>query len=339
MIPARQLGPHLTITGDCAGFHVLCAIFFNMRCRVTARRGRKIALISIKVALSAVALFVILRRLSVSDILSRIPEAHPAYVAAALLAALITVPLVGARWRLIAGTLGFPISQADATRATFAGLFVGQILPGAIGGDVIRGWLVWGPGTLARPLVTSLILDRLSALVAVFLLIVASLPGLFPYFPDEIYPLLWAGGGGTILLAACSTLLWRRFGPRIRALLGPIAAVPVCVVVAALAYSVAVHGLTILSAYFLAQSLGVEARLTWMLIMPIVILAISVPISINGWGIREGLMAYMGARVGLSEPDAVMISLCMGFVAILASIPGLWFWLAKNNVDRTTLED
>ena len=305
---------------------------------MAAGRGRKIALVSIKVSLSAVALFVILRRLSVSDIVSRIPEARPSYVAAALLAALITVPLVSMRWRLVAGTLGFPISQADATRATFAGLFVGQILPGAIGGDVIRGWLVWGPGTLAGPLVTSLILDRLSALVAVLLLIVASLPGLFPYFPEEIYPLLWASIGGALVLAACSTLLWRKFGARVRALLGPMAAIPMRIIVAALGYSAAVHGLTILSAYFLAQSLGVEARLTWMLIMPIVILAISVPISINGWGIREGLMAYMGARVGLSEPDAVMISLCMGFVAILASIPGLWFWLAKNNVDRTTLE-
>lgn len=64
--------------------------------------------------------------------------------------------------------------------------------------------------------------------------------------------------------------------------------------------------------------------------MPIIILVTAIPISINGWGIREFTMVYLGALFGFAESDTFLISICLGIVSILLSLPGLWFWLEKR---------
>jgi hypothetical protein len=78
------------------------------------------------------------------------------------------------------------ISMAVATRATFAGLFVGQVLPGAIGADVVRGWMVWHMGLRNKLVIASLVADRMVSLFAVALMIGASLPMLMPYLPQKV---------------------------------------------------------------------------------------------------------------------------------------------------------
>ncbi|HSX19760.1 MAG TPA: flippase-like domain-containing protein, partial [Gammaproteobacteria bacterium] len=99
-------------------------------------------IIALKIAISISVLITIVTRLESQQIISLLQQTNSVYLLIAMILSLLAVPVAGLRWRLLAEMLHFNISTATATRATFAGLFVGQVLPGGIGSDVIRGWMV-----------------------------------------------------------------------------------------------------------------------------------------------------------------------------------------------------
>ena len=53
----------------------------------------------------------------------------------------------------------------------------------------------------------------------------------------------------------------------------------------------------------------------------------TLPISIAGWGVREGVMVAAFAFVGVLEGDAFVVSVLFGLLHIIFSIPGGWLWL------------
>jgi hypothetical protein len=55
----------------------------------------------------------------------------------------------------------------------------------------------------------------------------------------------------------------------------------------------------------------------------------SVPVSINGWGIREGAFAAGFALVGVPMADGVLISIVYGVGIMLAVSPGAVLWLGR----------
>lgn len=76
------------------------------------------------------------------------------------------VLVVGARWWLLLRRLGVEaLSPGYAMAGTSASVFVGQVTPGAIGVDAVRGWLCYARGVALRTIIMSLVTDRLLALV------------------------------------------------------------------------------------------------------------------------------------------------------------------------------
>jgi hypothetical protein len=142
-------------------------------------------IISVKIAISAGVLFVISRRLDFNQLLLSLYQANAFYLLIAILLAVLAVPVVGNRWRLLAGMLSFQITTAIATRATYAGLFVGQVLPGGVGADVVRGWMVWNLGLRNQLIVASLVADRIMSLFAIVIMILIFFPILSPLLPAK----------------------------------------------------------------------------------------------------------------------------------------------------------
>ena len=64
------------------------------------------------------------------------------------------------------------------------------------------------------------------------------------------------------------------------------------------------------AAYLIAQSLSIEVSvLDCLVLIPPVILITTLPISIAGWGVREGAMVAAFAFVGVAEGDAFVMSI------------------------------
>jgi hypothetical protein len=67
------------------------------------------------------------------------------------------------------------------------------------------------------------------------------------------------------------------------------------------------------------------------LMVPLCSLLQAVPISFNGWGLREGLFAVYFAQVGLSRESALAFSLVGAGLAVMLSLSGAVVWLARSH--------
>ena len=80
------------------------------------------------------------------------------------------------RWCEISGECGGPLKTGQAMRFNVIGVFFNQTLPSSIGGDAVRLWLVARAGAGWRAATYSIFVDRAIGLIALAVLIVASLP-------------------------------------------------------------------------------------------------------------------------------------------------------------------
>jgi len=72
-----------------------------------------------------------------------------------------------------------------------------------------------------------------------------------------------------------------------------------------------------------ALAIGVKAPfLIFLIFIPIVNLTIMVPLTINGFGLREGVYFLLFREIGLPVETAVTLSLLNFLVVTLASLPG-----------------
>jgi len=62
----------------------------------------------------------------------------------------------------------------------------------------------------------------------------------------------------------------------------------------------------------------------------LVILVTTLPISIAGWGVREGAMVTAFALVGVPREGALVLSLMLGILGIVMMIPGGVLWLLRR---------
>jgi len=304
-------------------------------------------IVAAKITISACVIFTVGKRFEVNQLISSLQQANILLLIIGTIFAMLAVPVVGNRWRLLAGMLSLKISTAVATRATFAGLFVGQVLPGGIGTDVVRGWMVWNMGLRNQLVIASLVADRIASLFAVALMIFASMPMLIHFLPQGIvYWSQWIAVVLTVIILICyfsfRELHLGKVGKTISRILRKVSVeginISMRVIFYSLGFAVLGHVLMIFSAYFLSLAIGIKSSFwMWLLIMPVVILVTAIPISINGWGVREFAMIHLWGLFGTAESEAFLISICVGIVSILSSLPGLWFWLRNKQHARVDI--
>lgn len=287
----------------------------------------------VKILVSFGILFFLVRRIDVIELVSKLSDISIPYFVLSVIFAVLAVIVISGRWCFIIDKIiGFPLLFSSAMRATFAGLFVGQILPGTIGMDVVRGCVIWKDGIHKKSLIVSLVMDRLISLFAVICMMGVVLPFLIPVLPYNIHVFMWfifvTILASPVLIYAIIKVevIWKWLKEIVTKLGFGNLKLSKYILFYSLAISVVGHGLVILSGFFMSNALGIDTALwMWMVLMPVIILITAIPISINGWGIREGAMIYLWELYGVAEVDAFLTSICLGIVALLASLPGMWF--------------
>ena len=154
----------------------------------------------------------VLRDIGFVAIANRIAAGDPFWSLVTLLGMLFQVTLVGVRWKLVASALHRPMQLGAAVRMTFVGQFFNQVLPSAIGGDVVRGWMAYRAGMPMALAAAGLVVDRLSALIVVLVMVTLGLPALLALDIDtsaklSLFALIGAGSAGCVFL-----LSFGRFG-------------------------------------------------------------------------------------------------------------------------------
>jgi len=277
-----------------------------MMCRV------RLALTLLRGVVSVSILVVLLARISLDEVMARASAGAFAPLAAALALVLLMYLLVSLRWRTLAGALGLALSVRFALRAVFLGVFGGQLLPASVGSDLVRGWAAARHSGSVPRAAASVVADRLVALFGACLLLAlahAALGGIALPFAGVLAPAAVLASGGLLLgfLLACRVPLQ-----------------PVPVAAAALA-ALAIHAIGVLAAALTAAAYGVDASLAvWFSIIPVSLIATAVPISINGWGVREAVIVALAAGHGIAAADALVVSITLGVLNVVASLPGAY---------------
>lgn len=259
--------------------------------------------------------------------------ADPAWLVAAAVALTIQTVLSALRWRLTAGRLGIDVSVSTAVREYYLSQVLNQSLPGGMVGDASRAVRSRAQAGLVRS-GQAVVLERLVGQFAMFLLLTLGFvitwtaPGGLDWPPWVLLPV------AVIIISglAAPALVWAAAGlpgPAGRAVAGfrdaIIAGIMSKGVLAKqLALSFGTAGCNLLAFAFCAAALGVALPLVAILtIVPLVLFAMLVPLSISGWGLREGAASALFPIAGATAAEGFATSVAFGLVFIVAVLPGL----------------
>jgi uncharacterized membrane protein YbhN (UPF0104 family) len=232
----------------------------------------------------------------------------------------IAVQIVaGVRWAALARPLGFPFSRRFFVWRFLEGSFFSLCLPSSIGGDVIKAYRV-GDTTQRRLLAgCSVLADRLTGLAALGVLAVTALAGTKHALS---LPATLAVGAALLALTLAVFMLGVASIDRLLAIIPaphparefiarllPYQQRP-SLMAHAVGWSFIVQMGGAMAVGLMARSLGVVQPLaTWFAVVPLVALAVVLPISINGVGVRENALAVLLAPHGVATESAVAVGL------------------------------
>jgi uncharacterized membrane protein YbhN (UPF0104 family) len=295
-----------------------------------------------KAAVSALLLYLSLRRVDLSGLGQRLSALDWRWLAFVLLMLCVQIPLGAFRWREIVAICGARLPMVTAIRYGFIGAFFSQVLPSTVGGDAVRIWLLARGGAGWPISIYSVLIDRVVGVSALAVIVAACLPWTLNLVHDPVAraALTLIGFGalaGTAVflglglqhlrmldrwwltrhLAIASRLAWRlcrsAAGARVAAL------------------SFAIHLLTVLVAWGAARSAHASADFTQVLFLflPVILIA-TIPVSIAGWGVRESAMVLAFSYAGLAESDGLIVSILYGAASLSIGAIGGIVWIASG---------
>lgn len=261
----------------------------------------------------------------------------------------ISLP-AAARWSIVQRALDYPLALSQTWPIMLIASFFNQVLPSTMGGDVVRMACCYRADIPANVAFSAVVIDRLTAFASLLLLVTLSLPIIFGIVGDTsrwwIAPLLVVCGIGCFFLLGIlhrlpATAAKRRvvravisFSEQLSSVLldrkcGPLA----------LAAGLCAHVLRVVAVWVLAQGLSIEVDfLTCLSLVPLALLISMIPVSIAGWGLREGTFVAAFALVGVAATDALALSVSFGLGSIIASLPGALVWLLNPEIRRWASE-
>lgn len=296
----------------------------------------------LKLTVAGLLLFLIFRSINPSTTVAALASASPGFLFAALLFQLACNTVAAFRWRLIMERLGFNAPGLFYLRSFFKGIFFNQGLPSSIGGDGIRILDCARLGGSAEEAFYGVFIDRIIGLAGLLLLNIAALLMSRHLLPPQVeYPLLLiltALSSGLVLLFLLRKCAWFGVGRRL-GFLGRLSeryfqVYSSCGTVSLqLSLSLLVHLLSMSAFFMTGRAVGLTFSLhIYLALVPPVILLTILPISLAGWGVREGAMVGIFLLVGADKSKVLAFSLLCGLTALASSLPGLAVYLTQKNI-------
>ena len=277
----------------------------------------------------------VIRSIDSGELWQELAGFSPFVLVPALALTVFQVALSAWRWRYTVERLGLPLAYGIAVREYYLATFLNQVLPGGVLGDVNRAWR-HGSGAGERlSAVHGVAIERLSGQLVLALVVVISGS--------------WLLGSGRVTVSHWSGGLWLGAG-----IIGVFLALWLALKTGLAAYLQRLRrdlyesllNRTVLpvqigsSLLVLASYLGVFLCLAWgagyiestesaaiiVSLGSILLLSMVVPLTVAGWGIREGAAALLWPMAGLPAEQGVALSVGYGALVLMFSLPGAAFF-------------
>lgn len=294
----------------------------------------------LRIAVSAIVLLAVVLWLDPLAVASEVQGFSLPWLVLGLAISVVQMMLCAWRWRLTAGLIGVPLRFRYALGEYYLAQFINQVLPGGVLGDAGRALRHAHQTPAAKGSAwRAVIIERASGQIAVALLTVLAL----------VSSPLWhktLGASGYLLLASAllvagagfwsalrfTALICQRW-PKVARWLRWVTPLKLDIQRGLLQRRIwgwqLGTSLLVVFSYALvmlcaALAIGVEMPASQLLALaPALLLAMLVPFTVAGWGVREGTAASVWVWVGMAPSQGVAVSLAYGLMVLLAALPGL----------------
>lgn len=271
---------------------------------------------------------------------ARLRAADPWWLVAALAALHLQTVLSGLRWRITATGLGLSLTPRRAVREYYVAQLVNQTMPGGVVGDAARAARSRAGAGLG-PAAAAVLVERLAGQIAMAAALAAGLaasylrPGGLNW-PEGLRPGVMAGLVA-LALALIATARGRAGwtnatrGALRRGLMGP------GVLRGHLILGGAILVLNLAAFAFAARATGTALPSVAVLaLVPLILTAMVIPLSIGGWGWREGAAAALFPVVGADPAAGLAAAAAYGVLMLVSALPGL-LWLTPAHPEKPDL--
>lgn len=297
-------------------------------------------------SVSLLGVVIYFNRERLQEVLSR-PIAYERYLLA--FACLVTsLLLTFTRWYSLARALNLPVSWLDAVKLGFIGNVWNLVIPGAVGGDAIKGVYVCRGQAKDRKThaIASIVLDRILGLFGLFLL--AAVMGLFAWSKSgpelqRLIVLAWCAclAVGTGITVVFTPALYRPLNalfatkPKLAKILGELESMSsvyrdrIGTVILALLGSMVVHGLLVISFYLAGSAIFpvLPSLSEHFVIVPLVLFTTAVPLPFGALGVSEGASLKLFQLAG--HPDGAIAMMAFRIVMYAGGALSAMVYLAN----------
>jgi hypothetical protein len=278
----------------------------------------------LKLGLTGVALYLVFRKIDTIQLLEIIKTIQWFWLIPAVLLFVVSKVFTAFRLNQYFRNLGLFISQRLNLKLYLIGMFYNLFLPGGIGGDGYKVYLLNKQfKTPVKKLVQSALLDRLGGLVAIVFLLF----GLFLLVEIQIDFLETEVWNGMMIAGLILTIpgfwliqkfLFSDFLPSFWS---------------ANAWSMAGQLSQLVCAWLILRSLGItENILAYQLVFLLSSIVAVLPLTIGGVGARELVFVYAHTYAGIAETAAVAFSLIFFLISAGVSLAGAFVKVDFNKV-------
>jgi uncharacterized protein (TIRG00374 family) len=313
------------------------------------RRARSLAISAAKALVSIGLLALLFSRVDVSRLWSVARNASPIWLGVALLLYFLMVLASALRWGILLRAQHVRLPYSFLTQSFLVATFFNNFLPSNIGGDVIR-ITDTAPAAGSKTLATTVVLiDRGLGLLGLALMAATGASLMRQMALDPVGPgVLWAGFGVGAMVAAPALLMpetatkllqpLRVFhqewvDARIEKLTYALtrfketpAALAACFLGA-----LVVQGILVLFYLSIARSMNIHISFAELaVIVPISFIVQMVPVSLNGFGVREATFGFYFMRLGLPLESALLVSFVGAALIMVFSLTGGIAYLRRS---------
>ena len=299
----------------------------------------------VRLLLAAAMLYWVVERSGRGRILQALANASPGWTLAAALCFFLSILAGAYQWHLLLKLQGIGYAYRACFRSYYSGLFLNNFLPGTVGGDALRVWDVHrSEATGVGKAAAATLLDRLLGFSALAFLSLLALAYEFHknQLPQSLlYRLLWTVGLVSLsFLLLLLPLLSRRVSKALHAIIRTVGLKKLDATYAKIQNSLDAYKtrwgsmgyMFILACLVQFLRVAVHAFSAWALhltlaptlffsFVPLIALVAVLPLNVGGWGLPQGLGAYLYALPGVFAMSATVGFDTRSAAAALAFLP------------------
>lgn len=304
---------------------------------------KNIVIFLLKTLVTVACLWWLARYFDFEQIRTALAGINPLLLVVAIALHFLSFVTGGIRWWLLFRHLHGTITFRQIWPSYYLGVFFNNLLPSIFGGDLARTARLYAAGLGGSALVSSAFVDRALGLVAVvsmgFLALLFAPAGVENQLALGVF-----GLGVLAILPMVAIAVLPRWAKRLDTGLGRrwprLHAVLACfpryrsspgLILAAFGLSVLNQLLVVLVLLMLAPGLGVHLPVfQFMVVLMLVFLVSSLPISLGGLGAREGAMMSLMLPLGVEASAVLALSVAYLLVLWSSTLPGAFMLLLQE---------